>query len=235
MIKGIFYAAKNLEAKFKDAEIIANNLANINTTGFKRQLPFSDILMRYTNGEYKQLTDFTEGSFLNTGNSSDLAIKGDGFFVIQTQNGLELTKNGRFAVSDEGFLVDQSGNKVIGQKGGINLQAFLIDGKDTFTVTKDGEIRVGDVFVDKLMIGRLNDQQFLLRTPNGGFAYENSDFEAADEINYEVLQNTIEEANINPVTEMQQMIQMNKDYEATQKVVNIFDTHLSRVNEIGRV
>jgi flagellar basal-body rod protein FlgG len=235
MIKGIYFAAKNLENRFKDIEIVANNLANINTVGFKRQLPFSEILARFTSGEYKQLTDFTEGSFVVTGNPTDLAIKGNGFFVIQTENGMELTKNGRFAVSQEGFLVDQSGHKLIGQKGGINLQAFLVNAKDVFTVSKDGEIKVGDLSVDKLMVGKISDQQYLVRTNTGGFSYEASDFDIAEDVEYEVIQNALEEANVNPVTEMQQMIEMNKDFEATQKVVNIFDTHLSKVNELGRV
>ena len=132
MIKGIYTAARGLNSRMKNLEIVANNLANLNTTGFKREIPFSEVINQYGKVEIKKATDFQQGNLTATANPLDLAISGDGFFVVQTDNGPQLTRNGKFSISDDGYLESQDGCKLLGTKGPINLGAFMLDKSNTF-------------------------------------------------------------------------------------------------------
>lgn len=235
MVKAIYQAARNLNYKTNNVEIVANNLANLNTIGFKRQLPFSEILTREANKNYKQLTDFSEGNVVASNNSLDLAMRGSGFFVLQGANGKELTRDGRFHISEEGYLVNSHGKKVIGQKGEINLYEALVDKNKNIEVTKDGEIMMGDITVDKLMVGKVSTQEGMLRTDTQDFIYEGKQFDEAEEGEYKISQGYIEESNVSPVLEMQSMITLNKDFEATQKIIGFFDASLGKASEVGKV
>ncbi|MBI2417380.1 MAG: flagellar hook basal-body protein [Ignavibacteriales bacterium] len=235
MVKAIYQAARNLNYKTQNIEIVANNLANLNTIGYKRQLPFSEILTREQGKNYKQLTDFSEGNVVASNNTLDLSMRGSGFFVLQGEKGKELTRDGRFHISEEGYLVNSHGKKVLGTKGEINLYEALIDKKKNIEVTKDGEIMMGDMTVDKLMVGTVKTQENMLRTDTQDFRYEGTEFDEASEADYKISQGYIEESNVSPIIEMQSMIMLNKDFEATQKIIGFFDTSLGKAAEVGRV
>lgn len=235
MVKGIFMTARNLDSKVKNIQIIANNLANINTTGFKREIPFSEIMTRFENEHKKQITDFNQGELIQTANPLNMAISGEGLFVLQTDNGYELTRNGNFKISEEGFLINDQGYKVMGKKGEINIMEFALENDQTISIANNGEISVGNMFVDEILIGRIDAESNVLRKEGLNFVFENGDYLVADNDKYEVLQGFLENANINPVLEMQAMIFNNKDFETSQKVINTFDQSMERANEIGRI
>lgn len=235
MVKAIYQAARNLNYKTQNIEIVANNLANLNTIGFKRQLPFSEILTREEGKNYKQLSDFSEGNVVASNNTLDLALRGTGFFVLEGQQGKELTRDGRFHISEEGYLVNSHGKKVLGQKGEINLYEALVDKNKSISVTRDGEIMMGDNTVDKLMVGTIKTQENMLRTDTQDFRYEGLEFENANESEYKISQGYIEESNVSPILEMQSMITLNKDFEATQKIIGFFDSSLGKATEVGKV
>jgi flagellar basal-body rod protein FlgF len=235
MIKGIYQAAQTMRTQMKDLEVVANNLANINSTGYKRELPFAEILSRTGNANIKQLTDFREGVAVVTGNPFDFSISGRGFFVLQTEDGIRLTRNGKFTLTDDGFLVNEKGSKVLGQKGPVNLSDLLFDKSKTVSITSDGEIKIGDKYIDKIMVAKINKQENLTRTQDQEFAINNDDYEIADEAEYAISQGYIEESNVNPIEEMQSMIQLNKDFETTQKMIQKFDSYLGKVTEAGKV
>ncbi len=235
MIKSISSTAQNMQMKIKDLEIIANNLANINSTGYKRELPFAEILQREGKGELKQLTDFREGVSISTGNPYDLSLSGAGFFVVQTEEGNELTRNGKFMLSDEGYLVNEKGDKVLGQKGPVNMSDLLFDPSKSFSVAANGEIKIGDKIIDHLLIGKIENQENLLRQADQSFSYKNGEFIPAEETEFVVTQGYVEESNVNPIQEMQSMIEINRAFEASQKLIQNFDQHLGRVNETGKI
>lgn len=235
MIKGIYYVSRNLELKTKNLEVVANNLANINTTGFKRELPFSELVSQYSNAPVKQLTDYTQGNLIETGNQLDFAISGDAFFAIEGKTGTEYTKNGRFRISDEGFLVNEQGYKVLGKNGEIDLSEFSTEELQKLNITKKGEIRVGDRLIDQLQISQINDPSLLNRKEGLNFFSPDNTFKDADIDRYDIQQGYLEESNTNPIIEMQSMIEINKDYEAGQKMMNFLDSSLERANEIGKV
>lgn len=236
MVKGLYEAGNHLYSRMRSIQIVANNLANINTTAYKREIPFSEIIARTENQQNSQITDFTSGALTETNNPLDLAISGHGLFMVKTDNGVELTSNGKFSISDEGFLVNEDGNKVMSKNGEININEALINAKDKLTITTNGEIKIGEVLIDQLMVADVRDQSMLERTSSQNFRMLNGEIPVADESTYEIHQGYVEESNVNPILEMQAMIQINKDFEASQKVVNSLDTIMGRAaQEIGKV
>ncbi|MGE5682175.1 MAG: flagellar hook-basal body protein [Bacillota bacterium] len=234
MIKGIYFVSRALESRYKNMEIVSNNLANINTTGFKRELPFSELVSRYQDAPVKQITDFTQGNLLQTSNPLDLAVSGDAFFAVQSDKGVEYTKNGRFRVSDEGFLVNEQGYKVLGKKGEIDLSDFSMEQIETIGISKKGEIKIGDRVVDELQISKIDDPSLLNRKEGLNFFSPDNSFVDAQEGEFEIQQGYLEESNTNAILEMQSMIELNKDYETGQRMMNFLDTSLEKANEIGK-
>jgi fagellar hook-basal body proteins len=243
MIKGMYLAARSLDNRMKGIQVVANNLANLNTTGFKRELQFSEIMssingdkkVKGGNSKIRQVTDFTQGELSLTSNPLDLAISGKGFFLVKTDIGTEFTRNGRFKISDEGYLVTQSGDKVLGQNGEINLGDVIDDKQDSITISKNGEIRVGDKLVDKLFIAKVDNPQGSVKTTGENFASDDEEYLPAAEEDFSVEQGYLEESNINPIIEMEAMITMSKDYESSKKMITAFDQSLGQANEIGKV
>jgi flagellar basal-body rod protein FlgG len=235
MVKGLYDAGQHLYSQMRSIQIVANNLANINTTGYKREVPFAEIIARAENQNNSQLTDFTSGTLVETENPLDLAITGRGLFMIKTDNGIELTNNGKFQISEEGFLVNGQGNKVMSKNGEVNINEEMISSKDSLVITKTGEIKIGDVFIDQLVVANVEDQSMLQRTADQNFIVINDEVQIADDTKFEIHQGYIEESNVNPILEMQAMIQINKDFEASQKIIGSLDQMMSKSQEIGRV
>ena len=236
MIKGIFLAARSLNNNFQKMGNIANNLANINTTGYKREIPFSEMLMNEGESKISQYTDFGQGSFVKTSSPLDLAIEGNGFFLVQTENGNELTRNGNFNVSDDGFIANGNGDKLMGSKGAINLNEFLFDKQhDDIKVQENGSIYIGNQYVDSLQIVQAENPSSLQRDSNQNYIPTDDDYYAVEENEYQVMQGYLEESNVNPIIEMESMIKSSKDYQSSYKIVVLLDGSLEKANEIGRV
>jgi len=94
---------------------------------------------------------------------------------------------------------------------------------------------MGNVVVDKLMIGDLNDPQQADRTTGVDFSVENSGFRIAPENQYKIKQGYLEESNVNPIKEMEAMIQINNEYTSSSKMINYLDKSLDEANQIGKV
>lgn len=233
MIKGIFLTGNSLESKFKSIDVVANNIANINTIGFKRQVPFSEILKENGGRQIKQVTDFSQGEVTRTANPLDLAISGDGFFTLKTDDGVQLTRNGKFKLDDDGFLINEQGYKVLGKKGEINIFEFQLDKDSQITVSQDGLIKVGETEIDSLLISKRDKDTTLDRAE--GLNFYNEENVDADPTSYKISQGYLEESNVNPIIEMEQMIQKNKEYETAYKVMGSLDQSLKNAIEIGKV
>ncbi|MCH7962690.1 MAG: flagellar hook-basal body protein [Bacteroidetes bacterium] len=235
MIKGIYYAARSLNNGFRRMSNIANNLANINTTGYKREIPFEEMMISAGNSQMVQFTDFRQGSLTKTSSPLDFAISGSGFFVVETPSSTYLTRNGNFTVSDDGFIVNDNGNKLMGIKGPINLNDFLFDENKELRVLRNGEIYVGEQLVDNLLIMQSDDPLSLRRYSNMNFLSITGDFIPVDEDSYQIMQGYLEDSNVNPIVEMEEMIKTNIDYQSSYKMINFLDKSLEKANEIGRV
>lgn len=235
MVKGIYDAAQSMVSRQKNIEIIANNLANISTVGYKRSLPFSEVLAREDGKKETSITDFTEGSFSKTNNPFDVAVNNKKFFLIRTEKGIELTSNGKFKMSDDGYLVDQEGHYVVTKRGRVNIQDSVVGNQNNFSINKNGEILVGDAVVDQLLIAQIENQDDLKRTETQRFMMPEGGYSFAQEGSFEIFQGYLEDSNVNPVVEMQNLITINKDYGAAQKMISSIDSVMGMAKEIGRV
>jgi len=232
MVKGLYQAASAMHAKMRDIELTANNLVNINTIGYKRQLPFSEVMARY---QKKQITDFSEGDFSHTGDPLDMAISKNGFFMIQTDNGVQLTKNGHFQLTEEGAIVDSKGNKVLTAGGDLSLYDYILDKKSDFKISDEGEIKVGGEVIDRIMIAKIDDPSQMKRINGQYFAFPNGGYSIAQDDEYKIQQGYLENSNTNAISEMEQMISINKEYETAQRIVKMMDRRMGMVKEIGKV
>jgi flagellar basal-body rod protein FlgG len=234
MIKAIFYAGRSLDSKFKNIEVIGNNLANVNSTGYKKSIPFNELVNQLGESKVKQATNYGQGSLVLTANPLDMSINGEAFFSIQTDNGIEFTRNGRFKFSEDGSLVNEKGLLVLGQNGPININSELLEKNQAFVVTKAGEIKVGDFMVDTLLITRLDSVNNFVRNDGTNFSASEGTT-LAGENDYEVLQGYLEESNVNPIEEMTAMIKVHNEYDSVSKMVNFLDKSLEEANAIGKV
>ena len=129
MNNGLESVSRSLTQNDKKIGSLANNLANLNSTGYKREIPFEQLIMK-DGAEMKtrRMIDFAQGELEQTSNPLDLAIQGDAFFVMETAQGeILFTKNGKFKLTDDGYLTDHVGNQLQGESGAIQLQEEFWD------------------------------------------------------------------------------------------------------------
>lgn len=233
MIKGIYQSARSLLAANKNMEKISSNLANLNTVGFKREGMFSEILKSVGQSEVRSSVDTSQGDVYETANPLDLAIMGEGMFTIKNGNTFEFTRNGNFKVSDEGFLVDEQGSKVMGTNGEINLLEYLNGEQTDIKISHKGEINVNENHVADLLVVKIDDYEKRKMGLNFNSIQDISDL--AQESEFEVRQGYLEESNVNPMIELENMINISKDYETAYKMVNYLDSSLEKTNDLGRI
>ena len=233
MIKGIYQSARSLLAANKNMEKISGNLANINTVGFKREGMFSEILKSVGQSEVRSTVDTSQGDIYETSNPLDLAILGDGMFALKNKNGYEFTRNGNFNIADDGFLVDQNGSKVLGKNGEINLLEYLNGEQTDIKISNKGEISVNDTHVADLLVVKIDDYE--KRKMGLNFSSEQDIKDLAMENEYQVRQGYLEASNVNPMIELENMINISKDYETAYKMVNYLDSSLEKTNDLGRI
>lgn len=237
MVKGLDSAARSLNLNDQKIGSLVNNLANLNSTGYKKELPFEQIIMN--SGEVKvkkAVLDFTQGDLIQTDNPLDLAISGDAFFVMEnSESEMQFTKNGRFDLSKEGYIVDTLGNRLMGESGAILLREDFWQKDHSITFSSSGDVYVGKNFIDKLKIVTVDNKNKLIRTGNNNFKLNNGFFDEARENTFKVAQGYLENSNVNPILEMEEMIRISKEYESGQKVIQYLDEIMGRANEIGSI
>jgi flagellar basal-body rod protein FlgF len=235
MIKSLYQAGRSMDGRMKSMEVIANNLANLNSTGFKREVPFSEVLSQVNEVRMKAVTDFQQGVATETKNPLDFTINGKGFFVLEGEYGMSLTRNGKFTISNDGFLVNDSGRRVMGRNGAINLLETTMGENSEISISRKGELKVGEIVVDTLLIGKVDASKNYQRIDGTNFFLPDEEFELSHTEDYELLQGYLEDSNINPITEMENMISISKEYESAQKMVTFLDDSLGKANEVGKV
>jgi len=135
--------ARNMTRNLFGTDIVANNLANINTTGFKRDATFSDWFIESLNDVGAQrYTDFAQGELGQTDNPLDLGLASQGFFVVETPSGPAFTRNGHFTVNEQGFIQTAQGYLLQGERGPISIRSANGTAGDV-QIT-----RIGEVYLD---------------------------------------------------------------------------------------
>ena len=230
MIQDITTTVQSALAQEMKLENIANHLANATTTGFK-----ADILSFDEELQVHSTVDFTPGSFRETGNVLDLALSGDGFFKIQTQQGMRYTRNGNFSLNRDKILVTENGDPVMGENGPITIQGSNAQINDV-QINEGGEVFVDLNRVGKLNIVTFSSKENLIKEGESLFEYIG---EATDETGSEnalVKQGSLEMPNTILVIEMTKMVETMRTYESYMKIIQTFDEVDSKlVNELGKV
>lgn len=202
-------------------DMVANNIANINTTGFKaEQLLFEEFKMPVAahgdfSGEDRTLSyvqdwatvqDFSDGAMVQTGSPLDVAISGDGFFAVQTAGGERWTRSGGFQLNQAGLLVDSSGNPVLGDGGPIQFGPEETD----IQIAADGSVSSSQGAKGTLRIVEFEEVQALVREGNNLM----SGGTPIPATNSRVLQGFTEKSNVSGVSEMSEMIRVTRAYES---------------------
>ena len=257
MIRGLYTGASGMNAQQNRLDAISNNLANVDTAGYKRDVTvsksFSELLIRRcdADGVYttvfgsadaapvvgklglgvetnENYTDFEQGSFRLTDANTDFALGGKGFFAVMTPYGERYTRNGNFFVGKEGILETKDGYPVLGENGIIHVE------DDQFKVNEDGMIYnlADNSVIDRFRTVRFDNERYLQKM--GSSLYASNDITgepviAEGDDRPRFLQGYMETSNVNVVNEMVQMIEVNRAYEANQKSIQSQDTMLSNL------
>ena len=262
MWRGLYTAATGMITEQNRTAVIANNLANANTTGYKRDRAideeFDPMLIGRINDNKKRAgtdfkgfsldrrapivgtlglgsytaeiaTDSAQGNMMTTGNQLDVAISGNGYFEIQTPQGVRYTRNGNFYRQQDGTLVTSQGQAVLDTRGrSIQIPANATD----IIIGAKGEIYNGQQQIAQL--GFVNYRRAVLKQGDSlYYAQEGAQPQAAT---CEIQQGLLERSNSNVVNEMVELINNHRVYEANSKAVTTQDTMLDHsVNDVGRV
>ncbi len=219
-------------------EVAAHNMANIDTTGYKRQrISFEEYLLPQVDGGKRTAkgevvtTDFAQGDLRETGNPLDFAIEGEGFFVVQTPSGAKYTRDGSFMLDANKQLVTKEGYPVLGNGAPIVLDDTT--GKGIW-LSRDGNFYVDETIVGTIDVVRFDNPQFLKRI--GGNLYEATP-SAGNPQNLppQVRQGFLERSNVEPIQAMLDMITLYRYYEQMQKSLQTVDALDNRaVNGVGK-
>lgn len=240
MIPGLYTTVAGMINQQTMLEVITNNLANVNTVGYKRDnLNFSGMfnllpdqtgtytLLNLDNVSSKFLTDFSSGDIKPTDNKLDLAINGDGFFVIQNKNGTQYTRSGNFTLDNSGQLVTSDGYPVMGTNGTIQIQGGIPE------IDNSGQVIVNGTIIAKL---KIVDFQKPYQLTKAGYNTFSNNSQAEQNSTAQVKQGCLEMSNANPIHEMVKMIETMRVYESYQKTIQLFNDTLEKANaELGKI
>lgn len=245
MIEATYSAVAGMVNQQILLEVITNNLANVSTSGYKRdELSFSGMLnpLPQTEEEIinynivnldtvtaKFATDYSQGNMQRTDNALDLALEGDGFFAIQHADGVRYTRSGNFSLNGSGQLVTADGYPVLGENGVIQIQGGQI------SVDDEGQIMVDGNPVAKLRLASFQSPDELLKAGNNTFVIKEAGITETPST-AEVRQGFIELSNVNPIYEMAKMIEAMRIYESYQKTAQLVNETLEKANnELGKI
>jgi flagellar basal-body rod protein FlgF len=225
-------------------DVVAHNLANISTPGFKAEHLYyamqelkanesnnnNSTLAMGTISSGTKMMDLSQGILEKSGNNLDMAIEGDGFFSLQQQTGVTYTRNGNFIINKNNELVTKNGVNVLGESGPIKINGKSVE------VDSDGTIRVDGNTAGKLKIVAFRNPQGLTRASYGQYIDEGKAGLMSAE-KYRVAGGYLEASNVNAIKEMVQMIDMQRSaFETYQKIIlTLSDFDKISTSRIGKL
>jgi len=229
MENSVYIAMSRQATLERELDITANNLANVNTPSYKAErLVFREFLvdtqrrapgLSYVQdlGQYRVLD---EGPIRQTGNPLDVAISGDGYFVVETELGERYSRHGRFQLNAEGTLVTGTGEPVAGAAGPI----VVPPGETDLSIAVDGVISGKNGELGRLRIVRFENPSELRRAANGMFTAQEAPVDVGDP---RVIQGSIEDSNVEAVVELTNMMRISRDHQRVKKFLDQEDRRMS--------
>jgi flagellar basal-body rod protein FlgF len=259
LVRGLYTSAAGALVAQSNVDVIANNLANVNTGGFKRSL--LEITSTLPMQLYRVQTDpgqvagaltpgvptmspvgplgfgsevldspanYEQGALEQTGNPLDVALQGQGFFTIQTPQGVRYTRNGEFERNAQGLLTTQDGNLVLGRNGAITLPTT-----GTVAIDKSGAVSVNGQQTDQLQLTQFANP--LQLRPEGGNRFVDSGAEPSPDTQSTVSQGMLEKSNADVVRSMVDLITNERWFDANEKSISTQDTaNQQLIEQVGR-
>jgi len=208
-------------------DVMANNLANVSSDGYKSDRVTAHSLEGNPHPQAVQTIDLSQGELRETGRPLDVSLQGPGFTVIKTANGERLTRGGAYQVSADGMLVDRNGNQVLGVDGPLHVAGNKIE------IKPDGTIVVDRTEVGRLRLATVADTKTLLKEGNGDFVASTP---LQDATNIGVHQGALESSNMSALTGSVDLIMIQRAYASSVDALRVMDGVMGVVaNEIGRV
>lgn len=212
---GMSAAAAALQMLERRQAVLANNLANASTRGFKAEMAFAR-LMNDQLAAADTAIDLTAGTLTQTSNPLDLAVEGDGFFVVQTPGGERFVRNGSFRLNADRQLVDDKGNTVLGEAGPITIPDGAIE------IDASGMIKVNGKAQGRLRLDRVAAGTDLQHEGGTQFVPDASR-QAIPPNERAIKQGFVEESNVNTMAAMTEMLTVLHRYGAAQKTLSTLD------------
>lgn len=258
MLRGIYSSISSMITLQARQSVITNNLANINTTGYKEEelltKAFDEVELsnkdNYKNGNASTqnlgslsfgvriddtVTNHSQGVHISTGNNTDFALDGNGFFQVQDANGQNFyTRDGSFKVNSQGYLVTNAGYNVMGinQNSGNTEPINIGSISEKISVSANNNISINGVNKYKFSVVNFDDYNKLDKTGNNVYTGENP----KEANNFYVKQGYLEGSNVDSISTTASLMETVKEFEANQKVVQTIDSTLAKIaSEIGTV
>lgn len=214
-------------------DIVANNIANMNTSGFKGEsMMFVEHVVKSKGGErifgdkiayvrdIATMRDLSNGTLEQTGNPLDLALEGEGYFVIETDTGNNYTRNGHFQLDDGGQLVTTSGNPVLSDGG---APFFFAPGDTKISIARDGTVSTQNGVLGRITVVNFENEHKMRPVANGLFSADDAPTPVERPA---MAQGMLEDSNIQPVIEMARMIEVHRAYDAVKGFIEKEDERM---------
>ncbi len=244
MAEGLYTALSGAVAQEQALEVIANNLANVSTQGFKGDsVQFKEVLAQnHTDAQNAHVQvaevfhDFSQGTLKNTQGRMDLALRGDGFFVVEGPQGEMLTRNGAFTLRGDGYIQNADGMLVQGQNGAMRVDPGARVRFDSFgslfvTPPGIGASPMGETMQDRVRVVNVDDPQKLQRAGHGLW-----DLGGAQPVrgNTPIEVGALEQSNVNAISMMTKLIQVQRAYESyNRSIQQIHGTEQKAASQLG--
>lgn len=211
-------------------QVVANNLANAETHGFKGERVFARLLGDLVQPE--AATDFTQGALTPTERPLDIALEGAGFFVVDTAAGERLSRGGSMRLDETGRVVDDAGNALLGEAG---RPVIVPEGKGEVTIGSSGVVLVDGKQVDRLRVEVPAEGTQLFHEGAALFRAEGA-LDVVDPAERRVRQGHVEASNVGTLESMVDMINIQRAYAAVHNSLQVQDGLLDKIaNQIGRL
>jgi flagellar basal-body rod protein FlgF len=217
----------------REMQVVANNIANAATTGFRQEgVIFSEYVMAVKDGSSLSMgqgnvrnTSYTQGTLSQTGGSFDLAIEGDGFFLIETPQGERLSRSGAFSPNGEGDLVTMNGYRVLDAGG---APVFVPSDVGDISISGDGTLSGGGNLIGQIGLVKPNNSAGMIREDGVMFRADDG-YVVAETAS--ILQGFVENSNVDAITQLARMIEVQRAYEMGQSFLESEDQRVRQALE----
>lgn len=256
MIRGFYTSVSGLITLQNDQEVVTNNIANVNNTGYKKReltkSSFEDVMIsnrqkllgdKYVRNDIGSLnfgvkvndveTVFTQGTFKATDSMTDFAIDGRGFFVAQNGNQEVYTRDGNFKINQQGYLITNDGCEVLGINSATGAREPIYIGDNKFSLDGENNVNIEGIGIThKLLTTDFENYNSLEPLGDNYITLENPIYNAT----VNIRQNFLEGSNVDPSAELVKLMEIKRQFETNQKFVKMQDETVQKAaTELGRV